>query len=355
MVDRPPYADQGLLERVGRAAQNADLGAHREVFVRMLPRIQFATVMCGLFAAGLAAISVALISELFTRTDQTGGKAGDVVGLLVVVPLLLLFGVGFIALLYRGLFGPATSRAVRLDLYDRGLVSTADDEVRAVRYDTTVIYQELVRHLLYGVVETRTTHDYTLLDVTGEELRLQDYSQGGAPNAARWGAVIQHAVVTAQVPAAAGRLSKGDTVAFDELWLRSKEFGVAGNSVRWSQISQIAVQDGKLRIHAKGRWLTLTSTPVRKIPNIYVFLALAHQLIADSRRPRGGAAAGPAPMSPPQTTADDFQLLLTMVMGNHATAERLIAFERGKIPGADRATWIAKAIERLRRDRDRQG
>ncbi|MEV5652442.1 hypothetical protein AB0L57_29695 [Nocardia sp. NPDC052254] len=44
-----------------------------------------------------------------------------------------------------------------------------------------------------------------------------------------------------------------------------------------------------------------------------------------------------------------------MVMGNRATAERLIAYEQDTLPGADRATAIAKAVERLRRDRERQG
>ncbi|MGK8491627.1 hypothetical protein [Nocardia asiatica] len=62
--------------------------------------------------------------------------------------------------------------------------------------------------------------------------------------------------------------------------------------------------------------------------------------------------ASPAPPSPPGP--DDFRLLLLM-SGSRETAESLIAFERKLLPRADRATLIAKAIERLRRDRDRQG
>jgi hypothetical protein len=133
-----------------------------------------------------------------------------------------------------------------------------------------------------------------------------------------------------------------------------REFGAGTKSVLWSQVRQIAVQSGDLRVHADGRWLALTSTPVRKIPNFYVFLALARRLIADKRGPGGGPAPRPAPTSP-TVAPDDLHALLTMVMGNNATAERLIAYERENLPGADRATWIAKAIERLRRDRERQG
>jgi hypothetical protein len=120
------------------------------------------------------------------------------------------------------------------------------------------------------VVEIRNTNDYTLLDVAGEELRLQGYAQGGAPNAARWGAVIQEGVTTSQLPAVAEKLYRGNPVSFGELWLTAHEFGVGARSVPWSQVRQIAVVDGRLRVGVEGRWLALTSTPVHKIPNFFV-------------------------------------------------------------------------------------
>ncbi|MFJ1459340.1 hypothetical protein [Nocardia sp. N2S4-5] len=69
-------------------------------------------------------------------------------------------------------------------------------------------------------------------------------------------------------------------------------------------------------------------------------------------RQSGTAAAAPAPPRPRPnlTQPGEFKTLLTMVMGNHPTAERLIAFEQQKTPGIDRAAAITKAIERLRGD-----
>lgn len=346
----PAYDAQELLERVRTAARSTDLGAHREVFARTLPRVQGWMLMSGLVAAVLTVIAVALTSELLTRTDQTGGKLGNVIGLVVVVPLALVFGIGSVGSLGMGLFGPATSRAVRLDLYDRGLVFTDNGVAHAVRYDTTVIYQELVRHLLSG----KTTHDYTLLDVDGKEIRLQDYSQGGLPNAARWGAVVQQCVTAAQLPIWTEKVNRGVTVAFGDLWLTQYEFGAGAKSVRWSQVRRLTVLSGDLRVHADGRVFALTNTPVRKIPNFYVFLAVAEWLIAGDLRPGGRRAAPPAPSST-TVVPDELHVLLTMVMGNKHTAERLIAYEAERLPGEDRAAWIAKAVERLRRDRERQG
>ncbi len=72
---------------------------------------------------------------------------------------------------------------------------------------------------------------------------------------------------------------------------------------------------------------------------------------------RGGAQPierNDRPGSPAPHAPDDFRLLLLM-SGSRETAESLIALERRRLPRADRATLIAKAIERLRRDRDRQG
>ncbi|WP_280425924.1 Clp protease N-terminal domain-containing protein [Nocardia carnea] len=67
--------------------------------------------------------------------------------------------------------------------------------------------------------------------------------------------------------------------------------------------------------------------------------------------PRAAAPAAQAPVTAPgPAPANEFRLLLTMVLGSHATAERLIAFEQRQLPGADRATWIAHAIDRLRND-----
>ncbi|SUD48279.1 Uncharacterised protein [Nocardia otitidiscaviarum] len=356
MVEAPQgYDARALRDRVRQAAYDADLGAHREVFARMAARIQGGMLLLGIAVAVFATIVVAMISELLTRTDQMGGKAGNVIGLVVFVPLTLLFGVAFVKDMNQSLFGSATYRAVRLDLYDRGLVFAHEDEVRAVRYDTTVLHQEHVRHMLYGVVETKTTYDYTLLDVEGEQLRLQDYSQGGLPNAARWGAVIQEKVTAAQLPAAVEKLYRGETVVFGALWLTRHEVGVGAKSVRWSQVHQIEVRHGDVCVFEGERRLMPISIPVRKVPNVHVFLTLAHRLLAEKRRPSTRRPA-PRPVSTvPVATPDGFQVLLRMVMKDHAAAERLIAYERGKLPGADRATCIAKAVERLRRDRERQG
>ncbi|MFE6860051.1 DUF6585 family protein [Nocardia sp. NPDC057668] len=357
MGDRAPaYADPELLRRVEQGARDGDLGRYREGFVRMVPRFEFATLGVALLAVLTVTLTVGFGSELFTRGDQMGGKVGSGIGLIIALPFAALFVFAFCAAIYRGFIGPATSRAVRLDLYERGLIFTDGGTARCVRYDTTVIHQEVVRHLLYGVVETRTTYDFTMVDIDGKDVQLQDHTKGGPPNGARWGAIVQDAVTAAQFPDLADRVYRGKTVTFGALWVSRLEFGAGSKSVRWSDISQISVQSGVLRVDTHGRWLALTNTPLRKIPNFYVLMALAHQLVENRLQPSHRPAARRESASqPPAPAPDDFRALLTMVAGSTATAERLIAYEREKLPGADRATWVTKALERLRRDRERHG
>ncbi|MBF6172111.1 hypothetical protein [Nocardia blacklockiae] len=64
--------------------------------------------------------------------------------------------------------------------------------------------------------------------------------------------------------------------------------------------------------------------------------------------------AAPQPAAPrPVAERDDFRQLLSMVGGSTATAERLIEYERRRLPAADRATLTVKAIDRLQWDRSR--
>jgi hypothetical protein len=54
-------------------------------------------------------------------------------------------------------------------------------------------------------------------------------------------------------------------------------------------------------------------------------------------------------IEPPQE-GDGFGVLLSMVLGDRAKAERLVAYERTREPNASRSRWITSAIQRMRND-----
>ena len=55
----------------------------------------------------------------------------------------------------------------------------------------------------------------------------------------------------------------------------------------------------------------------------------------------------------PPVEEDQYGVLLNMVLGDRQKAERLIAFEERRAPGASRARLIQNAIDRLRDDYQR--
>ncbi|WP_414169335.1 DUF6585 family protein [Streptoverticillium reticulum] len=86
---------------------------------------------------------------------------------------------------------------------------------------------------------------------------------------------LLHAVVVAD---AEDRLDAGQRLDFGPLCLTAAEIGSGGKSVPWQQVEEIAVRDGYVKLRVAGRWSSLTVTPVRLIPNFFVFRALADRI-----------------------------------------------------------------------------
>ncbi|WP_460699817.1 hypothetical protein [Nocardia thraciensis] len=128
------------------------------------------------------------------------------------------------------------------------------------------------------------------------------------------------------------RYRNGGDLAEAELWFRRA--AVAGHPDAMASLAALLNQDGN-----------------RDEAELWYRRATAAEGVPYT--PHTVAGTG-APVPPPTPTpAGEFKTLLGMVMGSHATAERLIAFEQRKLPDAGRAAAITKAIERLQADRRR--
>lgn len=252
----PAYAAQEVVDRVWATAREHQLGLHRAYFVP--PDTRVATYVV-LSAATLGACAGAV------ATFVNGSIAGGVT--LTVVAVLL----GLLICLFVS--GRSSNRTKRLDLFEAGLVYSRDHGTPlVVRYHTTSVYREITNYI--GSV-AGTTHSVKLTAVDGDEFTLSHHDFG-QPSV--WGNVIQQDVTTAQLPAATDALAAGTTVWFGPIWISRTEVGAKRNSVPWSQIRDIRVYNGSLRITVDGKFFALTDTPVAKIPNFHVLFHLAQQL-----------------------------------------------------------------------------
>jgi hypothetical protein len=86
---------------------------------------------------------------------------------------------------------------------------------------------------------------------------------------------------------------------------------------------------------------------------VVAVLCTAAFLLAKHRAPVTSGLTAPPPAVPtlrPAPPADSYLVLVRMVLGDRAKADRLIAFEAEGAPGASRSQCIDFAIQRLRRD-----
>lgn len=240
------------------AAARAGLGSHRRTYgptrhdwLRIHRFGYVATVLLVLALVGL-----------FTHMPTLAVLAG-----FLLIPSVA----GWVIVILRAI--RLTRGVERLDLYDAGLAAVFDGQLRVVRYDTTTVLQDIVRHIRNGA-HTHTTYAYTLTDVADEKFVLP----GGFANPTEWGPAIQDAVTEVQLPRAYDELRAGRRLDFGTLWISATDIGAPTKSVPWSNVELITTDRGTVTILVGGKWLALTSTPVRDIPNFLIFHALADHL-----------------------------------------------------------------------------
>ncbi|MER6400953.1 DUF6585 family protein [Kitasatospora sp. NPDC001603] len=209
---------------------------------------------------------------------------------LAVIPLglLLLVPLG----IWKERSTTAKNQGVRLDLHERGLTAVVKGRVHAVRYESTSVLQNTVRHTGVGGY---TSYEYTLTDVDGAKVVLRGRADGAGEvaekgrfsNPREWGPALQQAVTRAQLPGAVAALDSGGRLEFGRLWLTVDAVGSARESAQWQEIQEIKVFDGFVKLRVAGRWRALTHAAVSTIPNFFVFLALAEHLRRSAGRPAG--------------------------------------------------------------------
>jgi hypothetical protein len=249
---------------IGELVQQARLGTHRATYpaVLMSPgRLGVGWAITGV--AGLIAIA--------------GLVTGEVV-------LLILGGIPALFLAYRMLRLASLNRqkeGQQLLFFDQGLICVgAGGRLSVRRWDSCTVYQNTVRHYRNGGY-THTTYSYRLIGPDGDTLGLA----GGFQNPAEWGQRIQQAVTEAQLPRAIGALRQGAPLTFGDITLTRDGVFAGKKSVPWPQVQEIRVKDGTVSVRVAGKWLSLTRTMVRDIPNFFLFYEVAERLRLAAARP----------------------------------------------------------------------
>jgi hypothetical protein len=152
--------------------------------------------------------------------------------------------------------------------------------VHVFRWDTTQVWQRIVRHTQYGA-HVRTSYHYDLTGPGGAALSLSQSSNlAGLADPEKWGRELQEGVTRAQLPVALRALAEGGTLTFGPVQVDRRAVTARGTSMPWTEIEQVKIERGYVSVRVADRWLSLINTEASRIPNVFVFLALADHLRA---------------------------------------------------------------------------
>lgn len=229
-----------------------------------------------LVGGGIAAVIVLVIAVAITSAAPAAGAV-----LFVVLAGIVALGIAR----RRGVEQRMQGR--ELHFYAHGLVNVGvgSEAPAVIRWDEASVLQDIVRHTRNGVA-SHTTYLYTLTAPDGTRTRISGIigGIGGMERPEEWGKAIQERVTAAQLPRCAAALERGETLAFGDISVsRDGIAAKGGDAVAWSQLQEIRVKDGFLSLRVAGRWRALTTTAVARIPNFFVFIALAEHLRSASR------------------------------------------------------------------------
>jgi hypothetical protein len=201
-------------------------------------------------------------------------------------PLVFLFGPAWIAGVMLGVLmwplaaiglmrNPLVVRRLsrkRIYLYDQGFVH-ADGKGRfdAYRWDQIATVFQRIVSTRYNGIPAGTQYQYTVTRADGTTIKLTNFWQ----DVPELGGEINLRVSQTQLPAMLDALARGRNIEFGDIVVNAA--GVAGRrgSVPWSEISKVSVDNGQVSLQRAGKFLSLSSTPAAKIPNLPLFLHLA--------------------------------------------------------------------------------
>lgn len=162
----------------------------------------------------------------------------------------------------------------RVYVFAEGLVQAKGSRVDVLRWDQVESFvQNVTRttNTFSGIPLSRVTiHVYTVRRVDGTKLVFRDSLR----HVEGLGNTIARATAQRLLFRAIAAYSSGAPVAFGELTISQQGISKGQTLLPWNQFQNYQISNGTVLIRQQGKRLNWSSTPVRNVPNLLVFVAL---------------------------------------------------------------------------------
>jgi len=191
---------------------------------------------------------------------------------------LLVLAVGYWA--YRA---TAPKRRVGVVVFQHGLVHVDAHQTRVIPWSEVArVWQRITKYYDQSLQESktkRTKYEVTLESVTAGSVHINDQFTDIAGLTNR----IVAEVTQRQLPEAVRLIQQGQTLRFGPFGIGPHGIDNGQETLPWSQVRDLKVLDGELRVKKDGRWRPWSRQNVGGIPNFFVFFAIAKKLESSGR------------------------------------------------------------------------
>jgi hypothetical protein len=252
----------GLPPAVSQLATTHQLGPHLSTFP---PHKRWRFIIAIGVLAAISVLAGVLLAVNLTE-DPLYALALAVAAVLIIVP------VGFFvwSLTTSPVFS-AKAREWQIYVFEQGYVRVSRKGVAAYRWDLAQsVYQEIVETRVNGI-SSGTQYRYRITFSDGRVEKLTTY----VTDMRTFGPLVQYEIAKVQVPQAWQMLHSGQSIPFGDFGLSSGGVTVRGSGgLPWSEIREIQVIQGNVRIMRHGKRLAFATVQAKRIPNLHTFLAL---------------------------------------------------------------------------------
>lgn len=160
-------------------------------------------------------------------------------------------------------------------LFQQGLVIEKGGQAQPFPWrQTAEVYQQITNYYRYGI-RTRTVYRYTLRRADGYQIKLTNSTKG----IAQLGQAISKGVTQELVPRALHSIRSGQTLTFAQFSVNQQGIGNGREFLPWQQVEAVNVNRGIVSVKKAGKFLNWGTAAVAKVPNFFVFTAVADELI----------------------------------------------------------------------------
>ena len=248
-------APQGFLSMpVQQAAAAQQLGNFNKSYNTNFVSSIIGIVVCA--AAGLLFVSFAF-----------GGDDGAAFQLVIA---FLLFAVTAYLIYRLAQFGGR-----KIHLFQRGLIIESGNQIQPFPWNQTAeVWQQIIRRYRYGIY-VGSSYKYTLRRTDGYQVKLDNMVKG----IAELGEAVSNGVTQELVPRALHSIRNGQTLTFGQFIINQQGIGNGREFIPWPEVQAVNVNRGRLTVQKAGKFFSWGSSMVARIPNFFVFLAVAEEMI----------------------------------------------------------------------------